>query len=236
MLKISTSLFPRYVLFAVFPAFILAGYAIERAARAVGAGLARLPIRSHSVVVAAQGIVIAAAIVALAAERAPLTVAIVQDPARAAIPGSEHFRYVEQWFAVYGLGQVMDELRARAGTGPITVLVPPASRESRVLVPYAALRFYARRDPNIRIVEAPSLWRAQELREVRQLARNGPTYLVVNGSYTDAPGMPDDIPSYTRRLERRLAKDVPAAREVLRIPRPTAPNWLALYRLDSGDK
>jgi hypothetical protein len=46
--------------------------------------------------------------------------------------------------------------------------------------------------------------------------------------------MPNDVPAYTHQLERRLAQDLPEAREVLRIPRPTAPNWLSLYRLDGG--
>jgi 4-amino-4-deoxy-L-arabinose transferase-like glycosyltransferase len=234
MLKISTSLFPRYVLFAVFPAFLLASYAVERAACVAGLALARLAVGDGRLPLVARSLVVAVLLTTVVAERAPLAFAIVQDPARAAIPDTEHFRYVEQWFAVYGLGQVMDELHARASSGPVTVLVPPPSRESRVLVPYAALGFYARRDPSVRIVEAPSLWRAQDLRELRQLARGGPTYLVVNGSHTDAPGMPNDIPAYTQRLERRLAQDVPAAREVLRIPRPSAPNWLSLYRLDGG--
>ena len=127
---------------------------------------------------------------------------------------------------------MVDELRARSRERPLTVLVPPASRESRVMIPYAALRMYLRRIPGIRVVEAPSLWRAQDLREIRRLARDGPTYLVVNGSYTPGSGMPNDVPAYTRQLERRLAQDVPEAHEVLRIPRPTAPNWLSLYRLD----
>lgn len=238
MLQISTALVPRYILFAAFPAFLLAGYAIDRLGDRLGqlAALSSGWLRSHGsrVTVAARGLVVVVGLAAVISERSTLAVAVVLDPARAAIPNTEHFRYVEQWYAVYGLGQIMDELRARAEDGPVTVLVPPPSRESRVLVPYAALRFYARRDPSIRIVEAPSLWRAQDLREVRRLARDGPTYLVINGSYTDAPGMPNDIPAYTQRLERQLSRDVPNAREVLRIPRPTAPNWLSLYRLDGG--
>jgi hypothetical protein len=44
--------------------------------------------------------------------------------------------------------------------------------------------------------------------------------------------MPNDVPAYTRQLEHRLAQDLPGTREVLRIPRLTAPNWLSLYRLD----
>ena len=55
----------------------------------------------------------------------------------------------------------------------MTVLVPPASRESRVLVPYAVLRMYLRREPNVRVVEVPALWRAQDLRDVRRIARDG---------------------------------------------------------------
>ena len=82
------------------------------------------------------------------------------------------------------------------------------------------------------VLEVPSLWRAQDLRDVHRIARDGPTYLVVNGSFTDGPGIANDVPAYTRQLERRLAQDVPEAREVLRIPRPIAPNWLSLYRLD----
>jgi hypothetical protein len=78
----------------------------------------------------------------------------------------------------------------------------------------------------------PALWRAQDLRDVRRAARDSPTYLLVNGSYTDGSGMPNEVPAFTRQLERRLAQDVPEAREVLRIPRPSAPNWLSLYRLD----
>lgn len=227
LLDRSWSLFARYLLFPLFPAYLLAGFAVDRAATLAG----RLAPAAAPVV---KPVVIVLVPLLVLAPRAGLTAAIVLDPVHAAIPDSEHFRYVEQWYAVYGLGRVADELRERGREQTVTVLVPPASREDRVLVPYAALRHYLHRDPTVRFVEVPALWRAQDLREVRRLARGRLTYLLVNGSYTDAPGTPNAIPAYTRQLERRLAQDVPDAREVLRIPRPSAPNWLVLYRLDGG--
>ena len=163
---------------------------------------------------------------------APFTLAVVRDPANAPLPQTEQFRYVEQWYAVYGLGEVARYLRDAGRERPVTVLVPETSREERVLIPHEALRMYLRNAPEVRFVEAESLYRARELRELRRLTRDGPTYLLVNGSYTDAPGTPNDVPEYTRRLESGLAREVPDAREVLRIPRPSAPNWLVLYRLE----
>jgi hypothetical protein len=231
LLGITTTLFARYLLFLAFPAYLLAAYPIERASMA----MQRLPLppaTQKTVRTAVSAVVVVVGLAVALGERADLAVAVVRDPAQANIPGSEHMGYVENWFAVYGLGPVVDELRARGRERPVTVLVPPASRESRVMVPYSVLRMYLRREPNVRIVEVPSLWRAQDLRDVRRIARDGPTYLVVNGSYTDGPGIANDVPAYTRQLERRLAQDVPEAHEVLRIPRPLASNWLVLYRLD----
>jgi hypothetical protein len=234
ILEVTGTMFSRRLLLPSFPAFLLAGYAIERAGYLASRGLERLKVGSGRVrLVLSIGVMVAGIVVAIA-ERADLAVAVVRDPARAQIPGSEHIGYVENWFAVYGLGQVVAELRAQGRERPVTVLVPPASRESRVMVPYSALRYYLRGDPSVRFVEAAALWRAQDLRELRRHTREGPTYLVVNGSYTQAAGMPNDVPAYTRQLERQLAEDLPEAREVLRIPRPTAPNWLSLYRLDGG--
>jgi hypothetical protein len=236
ILEVTGTMFSRRLLLPSFPAFLLAGYAIERAGYLASRGLERLKVGSGRVrLVLSIGVMVAGIVVAIA-ERADLAVAVVRDPARAQIPGSEHIGYVENWFAVYGLGQVVAELRAQGRERPVTVLVPPASRESRVMVPYSALRYYLRGDPSVRFVEAAALWRAQDLRELRRHTREGPTYLVVNGSYTQAAGMPNDVPAYTRQLERRLAQDLPEAREVLRIPRPTAPNWLSLYRLDGGER
>jgi hypothetical protein len=227
VLATGTIVFPRYLLFAMFPCYLLAGYAVEQAA-----GLASSTVGGRAGLV--QAGVGAAGIVLVLAPRAGLAVDAIMDPVHAAIPPDEHFRYVEQWFAVYGLGEVVDYLQAEGRTRPVTVLVPPASRGGQVMVPYGALRSYLRHDPRVRFVEAPSLVDARDLRDLRRPSRDGPTFLLVSGSYTDAMGMPSDVPVYTRRLETNLSKGVPNAREVLRVPRPTEPNWLSLYRLDDA--
>jgi hypothetical protein len=231
LLAVTTPLFARYLLFLSFPGYLLAAYPIEYVSRLASRlpGLSATGRRTHQAIGAA---VVAIGLALALGQRADLAIDIVRDPVQARIPGSEHVGYVENWYAVYGLGQVAARLRAESESETITVLVPPASREARVMIPYGALRMYLRRLPNIRVVEVPALWRAQDLRDVRRAARDSPTYLLVNGSYTDGSGMPNEVPAFTRQLERRLAQDVPEAREVLRIPRPSAPNWLSLYRLD----
>lgn len=232
ILEVTGTMFSRRLLLPAFPAFLLAASAIERVSYLAGRGLRRIGVGNRRVHAVVGAVIVALGLVFALEERADLAVAVVRDPARAPIPGSEHIAYFENWFAVHGLGQVADELRARGRERPVTVLVPPASRESRVLVPYAALRYYLRHDPSVRFVEASALWRAQDLRELRRFTRDGPTYLVVNGSYTEAAGTPNDVPAYTRQLERRLAQDFPGTEEILRIPRPAAPSWLSLYRLE----
>ena len=263
LLDRGASMFGRYLLFASFPLYLLAGYAIASAAGFVGRATTAAarremaafgtPVRASSYrpdqagagtvagfagsMSAAIGRAAAASVVLGGVGVAmwtiiPFTLAVVRDPANAPLPESERFRYVEQWYAVYGLGEVARYLRDAGHERPVTVLVPETSREERVLIPHEALRLYLRNAPEVRFVEAESLYRARELRELRRLAREGPTYLLANGSHTDAPGTPNDVPEYTRRLEAGLARDVPEAREVLRVPRPSAPNWLVLYRLD----
>ena len=238
ILTISSPLFSRYLLFGIFPAFLLAGYAVDRAGWLAALLVARVARSGRTMIWSALGArvaVTALGVIFALSERSQLAVDVVLNPAQAALPQSEHFRYVDQWFAAYGLGQIVDELRARGASGPVTLVVAPASRENRVMLPHNALQFYLRGDSNIRIVQVPALFRAQDLRDLRRQTREGPTYLVVNGSHTDAAGMPNEIPDYTRQLERRLRQDLPDAHEVLRIPRPNAPNWLSLYRLDAGD-
>ena len=156
---------------------------------------------------------------------------VVRQPAEAKIPGSEHMGYVENWFAVYGLGRWWTS-SALEPERPVTVIVPPASRESRVMVPYGgpALVPAARSERPVR-------------RSAVALAGPGsPRASPDRSRWPDIPGGQRQLhrrprhrqrrPAYTRQLERRLAQDVPEAREVLRIPRPMAPNWLSLYRLD----
>jgi 4-amino-4-deoxy-L-arabinose transferase-like glycosyltransferase len=248
LLDRGTSFFSRYLLFGVFPAYLLAGYALDRLATVVSQWVPPLPRTGEGVrgwgpraggwsgrAWAPRLAIVIVGIGIVVWPKAGLLRDIIKYPAQAAIPEGEHYRYVEQWFAVYGLGQIAQELQARGSVEPVTVLVPPASREDRVMIPYGALRSFLRGDDRVRFVEVPVLFRAQDLRDVRRAARDGPTYLLLNGTYTDAPGTPNDVPGYTRRFEDRLARDVPEARPILRIDRPSAPNWLTLYRLDPGD-
>jgi hypothetical protein len=184
LMAVTTPLFARYLLVGIFPVYLLAAYPIERLATLVRLGWGRMaggarqgarPGPASPLVVprlrqAAAVLVVLLGLGLALQERADLGRDILTDPANARIPGAEHNGYVENWYAVYGLRQVMEEVRIRARTEPVTVVVPPASRESRVLVPYALVRLYVRRDPNVRIVEAPALWRAQDLRDVERIA------------------------------------------------------------------
>jgi len=275
LLDRGSSMFSRYLLFASFPLYLLAGYAVEVVARTASCaaatsagremrvGMGRSSVQSGAgtvqgapylasgdgaggavggYVAALSGMagrvaattVVLAGIAAALLPMLPFTLALVRDPANAPLPESERYRYVEQWYAVHGLGDVARYLHEAGRARPVTVLVSEASREERVLIPHEALRLYLRGNAGVRFVEAESLYRARDLRELRRLARDGPTYVLSNGSYTDAPGTPNDVPELTRRFEASLARDVPEAREVLRIPRPSAPNWLVLYRVDRG--
>ena len=233
----TSPLFSRYLLFAAFPAYLLVGYGVDRLATWLAARPTRLV--GAKPPTWGQAALRAAVIVAgrggrhRATRRPPPRYRPRSGPRRA--PGER---------ALPLRRSVVRPLRPRAGSGrasaaragdAVTVLVPPASREERVLLPHSALRSYLRQDPAVRFVEVPALYRAQDLREIRRLAQNRPTFLLVNGTYVDMPGTANDAPTFTRRIEERLERDVPAAREVLRISRAAAPNWLSLYRLDGGD-
>ena len=143
---ISSPIFARRLLLPAFPAFLLAAYAIERAGYLVAWASRTLgPGRERARLAVGVGVAVVGLVLALG-ERADLAMTIVRSPAEAQIPGSEHLQYFENWYALYGLGQVAEELRAQGRERPVTVLVPPASRENRVMVPYAALRYFLRRD------------------------------------------------------------------------------------------
>ena len=104
----------------------------------------------------------------------------------------------------------------------------------RVLLPHQALRLYLRRDPAVRFVEEPTLWRAESLRELRPWVRaETSTFLVTNGTHAPYAGSTPDIPGYTRRLEASIARDLPRTKVVLHIPRPTGSSWLTVYRIDA---
>ncbi|MCC6177764.1 MAG: glycosyltransferase family 39 protein [Chloroflexi bacterium] len=230
-------LFSRYLLFAASPLYVLAGLVLAWAGSALVHPLAQrltraCPTRPYFTA-AIETVAVLAATLLLAGPTLPFTLALISAPDHAPLPPHDRFRYVEQWFALHGLRETVDYLRASAAAGPVTVLVPPHSQEQRTLQPHEALRLYLRNDDRVRFVEVPDLFRANDLCRLRRwVDADSPTFLVVNGTYTTAPGTPDDLPDYTRKLESRLSRDVPEAAMVLRIPRPTAPNWLGVYRID----
>ena len=110
LLSVTSPLFARYLLFMAFPAFLLAAYPVERVSWLVR----RLPALSGPAGgrarLAASVVVVALGLAAMLGRQTELLLEVVRQPAEAKIPGSEHMGYVEYWFAVYGLGQVVDEL------------------------------------------------------------------------------------------------------------------------------
>ena len=63
---------------------------------------------------AASVVVVALVLAAMLGRQTDLLLEVVRQPDEAKIPGSEHMGYVEYWFAVYGLGQVVDDSARRA--------------------------------------------------------------------------------------------------------------------------
>ena len=120
LLATGTSLFARYFLFGVFPVFLLAGYTLDRLATLLGRAVGRASPGNTSASTAARVAIVIVGVGVVLWSRADLLHDVMMDPARAAIPEGEHFRYVEQWLAVYGLGQVADELRARGQQRTVT--------------------------------------------------------------------------------------------------------------------
>lgn len=230
MMATTTTPFSRYLLSSTFPLYILAAAAITRFAEAVAGRLRSPSLRPRL----AAGLLVAGLAVPLA-PMLPFTFRLVSDPWQAPFPPIDRWQYFEQWLTLNGLREVAGFLQNEARDGPVTVLVPRASSEMRVVLPHQALRLYLRDDPAVRFVEEPTIWRAQSFRDLRTWVRaDSPTFLVVNGTHGPNAGSPDYIPEYTRRVEVALARDLPQARAVLHIPRPTGPSWLTVYRIDQG--
>ena len=235
----STSLFSRYLLSFSYPLYLLAASGIVRLAELARYGPAWLASRRASAVASSPSPALLVVGLGVGAATAlapglPFTFRLVTSPEQAPWPARDRGQYYESWQSLYGLGQVADFLRREAGTGSVTVLVPRRSSEMRVLLPHQALRLYLRRDPAVRFVEEPTLWRAESLRELRPWVRvETPTFLVTNGTHAPDAGSTPDIPGYTRRLEASIARDLPRTKVVLHIPRPTGRSWLTVYRIDA---
>jgi hypothetical protein len=163
----------------------------------------------------------------------PFSYRIVSTPVDAPLPRLDRYQYFEAWDALYGLGRVAERLREEARSTPVTVLVPPYTYASWVLMPHEALRMYLRGDESIRFVETGTLSDPENFCELRRWLRGDtPTFLVTNETHVALGGIPFDTPEYTRRIEVAFARDLPEARLVLHIPRPSGANWLNVYRVD----
>jgi hypothetical protein len=169
---------------------------------------------------------------------APLTYAVVTRPEQATLPRDLHEQYVEGRVAGYGLGRMASYLRDQAARyGLITVLVPPPSEPSHfTLIPQGALRLYLRDEPGIEYRESRELWPIRSLCGLRPwLSSERPTFFASMKSYVAELSVLVPPPSVearaTRALEAALARDLPEADRVLRVPRLGAPYAFDLYRL-----
>jgi hypothetical protein len=94
---------------------------------------------------------------------------------------------------------------------------------------------WLRHDPWVKFLDEPALVTAESLCDLRRRAWPGPTFVVLNGAYSLSVGDWPEVPRATRHLEAALARDLPAATAVLRIPRQTTAAWLTVYRVDSSE-
>jgi hypothetical protein len=167
----------------------------------------------------------------------PFAVLLVTEPDEAPLPALDRYQYVEQWFALYGLRDVAERVRAEAARQPVTVLVPRREYAPRSLLPHEALRMYLRGESSVRFVEDSALSDPRSFCQLRRWERSrSPVFLLVNGTRESGPAeLRGEAALATKRTEVALARDLPGARLDLRIPRPTAPHWLSLYRIDRAD-
>jgi hypothetical protein len=226
-------LFSRYLLFAAVPLCLLAAGALAWLAKLAAQRLARLGAVSVEPAALRAGL-LAGGLVLAQAPVLPFTFSIVVTPARAPLPAVDHFQYLEQWYALYGLGEVADFLRAQARERPTTVVAPPVG--SWISLPHDALRLYLRGEPSIRFESVEAIREAESLGDLRPW-RSSPrsTFLVTNETHTVELwpfGRPSEGPLLTRKLEAALGRDLPWAERVLMILRPSGLSWLSVYRID----
>jgi hypothetical protein len=227
--------FSRYLLPFSIPLFVLAAVPLVAFADGVYRIMPR-PARVGHLATTARVTILATALLIVVQPTLPFTIHLAVDPKRAAIPEYDRLQHLEQWYALYGLREVAEFVHREANGERVTLLVPPFSLEHRLLIPYQSLRHYFRGDEAVRFREVRELADGRSLRVLRlSLCSDEPRFLFLNGTHLDAPATPRGVPNYTRRLEASLLRDVPEAREVLRIPRADGRNWLSLYRFDRPD-
>jgi hypothetical protein len=233
LLDRGTILFSRYFMFAIYPAYVLAAFGIAHLGRFVG-HIAASSKRDwlHN---ATGSTVSMTALAVLVVIWLPFTTAILLSPDEAPLSAEDHFQYVEQWYALTGLSQMADLIRSSAeGSGSATVLEPKRAWWYASRMPEDALRFYLWDQPRVQFVEVDALGGAENLCALRPWASpSEPVFVVVDGTDTLGGGAESTVPARIQNLETALARDVPEAMEVLRIPRPNAPNWLSVIRINA---
>ena len=233
-LNYTTTFFTRYLLFSSFPLYVLAASAIVWLAGAAVGGIARLPGGGGGRPAVGSALLGVGVVLGLGPVL-PLTLGILTAPRQAPLPRLDHFQYVEQWYAVDGLGRVAQLLRDEARSGPVTVLVPRPTYTSReiMLLPNEALRLYLRGEQSVRFSESGGPWDTESICDIHTWTRSdSPTFFVING--TQGRTRPAEIRDRTREIEAALARELPEARVVLHIPRLSNTNWLDVYRLDKS--
>lgn len=231
LLDRATLLFSRYFMYAVYPAYVLGAIGVVELGLYVGRLLrperwfATLHLIGSGLAVGGLSVVIGA--------WTPLALGVLTSPADAPLPNEDHIQYVEHWYALTGLSKIADYIRAAAVLSDVTVVEPVRPWWYYPRLPEDALRYYLWDQPQVRFVESEALRDAVSLCDLRQWTGAAqPVFLVLNGAYDSISGAPPDIPRYTGRLEAALARDVPEAHEVLRIPRPNAINFLSVIRIN----
>jgi hypothetical protein len=224
-------LFSRYFMFTIYPAYVLAALGVMQLGQSVrqrfGTAILEWP-RCH-----AGAAVSLAVLVVVVGAWVPVSTSILVSPAQAPLSTEDHYQYVEQWYALTGLSQMAAVIRASAGSGAATVLEPIRPWWYSVRMPEDALHYYLWDLPNVRFIEVEQLGNAQNLCDLRLWASApDPVFVVVDGTDTLSGGAEPDVPVRTSDLQASLRRDLPEAVEVLRIPRPNAPNWLSVVQIN----
>lgn len=227
-------LFTRYFMFAIYPAYVLAALGLVELGRSSlslweRAGMRAALSRFAGPAVALGGLSL------VTAAWLPLSHGILVSPAQAPLTIEDHLQYVEDWYALFGLSTVAELIRSRATPSGATVLEPARPWWYNPRMPEDALHYYLWDESRVHFVESPALLDAQNLCDLRPwMAASEPVFLVIDGADGPAGGTPPDVPAYTQRLEAALARDLPEALEVLRIPRPSAANWLSVVQINAA--
>jgi hypothetical protein len=233
LLNFSRFLYSRYLLFAsvfiyIFAALGIVGIAdiLFRGSQLIGV----LRMRSRLIGIGAAFVITSVVVLSNAA----YIYALVTTPQTAPLPAFDHDQYIEQWYAMYGLGQAADFIRRESQEGGAIILTPVRSYSWQVLVPYEALRMYMRGDENIQFVETQAFQNPGSLCDLRRWQNSqAPVFFIINGTHRGGiQEFRGQAASYTRRLEVALARDVPGSGLVLHVRRPSGRNWLSVYRLD----